>query len=73
MPMRTYVRMYAVYDPAEPHIARAIGTLPQMADALLANPGLSLEIHAHGGGFNRALTEAERHELRTLVAHGSSS
>jgi hypothetical protein len=67
--MRTYVRMYAIFSPAEPHIALATAaTLDSIAATLASTRDSKLTVCVNQDGLTRPLNEVEQRELDERVS-----
>jgi hypothetical protein len=74
--MRTSVRMYVIFDPAQPHIALdSADTLDAIATALAARTESGLAVYVNRDGLSRGLEDAEQRELdeRLQQLHASPS
>jgi hypothetical protein len=66
--MRTYVRMYVISDPAQPHLALGTAaTLEALASTLATRHEPNLAVHVNQDGLSRALDAVEQCELDELV------
>ena len=62
--MRTYVRIYVIFDPARPHIALDTSdTLEGIATALAARPEPGLTVCVNHDGLTGSLDAREQSEL----------
>jgi hypothetical protein len=62
--VRTYVRMFVIFDPARPHIAlNTAEALKDIADALVARPESGLIVCVNQDGLTRNLDAGEQREL----------
>jgi hypothetical protein len=76
--MRTYVRVYVIFDPTQPHIALdTAGTIDAIATVLAARSEPGLTVCVNQDGLSRALNDAEQREvdervreLRSLMGEG---
>jgi hypothetical protein len=60
--------MYAISDPAQPHLVLAMGaTLQEVADALAAMPESDLVVYVSQDGHSHGLHVAEQAELDQRV------
>jgi hypothetical protein len=64
----TCVRVYVIFDPAQPHVALGTAaTLEELADVLAARFERDLEVYVSRDGHSRALDAAEQLELDERV------